>query len=463
MLKMVKRILIALGVIFFLFCTMVLLIRVGVVKLDSDSGKKVFNIDAEKLSTIDISNDSGDYTLIIDGDNIYVKGYEDRTHDSTETGGVVETCRKLYAYDTIEKDAVDLSIYGLDNPQYTAAIATTDGEYYTVYVGDMMPNNDSYYVSVSGSNTVYAVKKEYLYYYYQNSYAYLSKQLNLLKTTDTEYMIDNFSLTKNGEPILEFHAYTDEEKEFYNTSNLYTITYPYKCVGRDAKIIDYLNDIVTLNCARIVSTEINDTTLKENGLDDPEFLISYTYYDEPVKIRISTVVDGISKLYVEGSDTIYSFISQQLYLREFDIFGLVNTNQFTREITKVERIVVDYNGMSNVYSMTWGNGALTAVNVNGSDVSTDSFKTFYTVLNSSRIDGLADGEASETPYLTITFKYTDTSGYNNDVVTFNQINARQYLLKINGEGEFYVSSVYVDKIIDSMNALNAGESFDENW
>jgi len=463
MLKMIKRLLIALGVIFFLFCTMVLLIRVGVVKLDSDSGKKVFNIDAEKLSSIDVSNESGDYTLVIDGEKIYLEGFEDRNYDSTEIGGIVETCRKLYAYDIIEKDAVDLTVYGLDKPQYTATLSTTDGEYYTVYVGDMMPNNDSYYVSVSGSDTVYAVKKEYLYYYYQNSYAYLSKQINLLKETDTEYMIDDFSLTQNGEPIIEFHAYTDAEKEFYNTSNLYTITYPYNCVARDAKIIDYLNDIVTLKCARIVSTEVNDEILKENGLDNPEFLIQYTYYEEPVKIRISSIDSGISNLYIEGDNTIYSFIAQQLYLREFDIFSLVNTNQFTREVTKVERIVVNHNGNNNVYNMTWSNNALASVNLNGKDISTDSFKTFYTVLNSSRIDGLAEGEATENPALSITFKYTDASGFKNDTVTFHQINARQYLLKINGEGEFYVSSVYVDKIVNSMNALNDGESFDENW
>ena len=53
MFKMLKKILIALGIIFFLFCIMVLLIKVDVIKLPTDSGNKVFNIAAEKMQKIE--------------------------------------------------------------------------------------------------------------------------------------------------------------------------------------------------------------------------------------------------------------------------------------------------------------------------------------------------------------------------------------------------------------------------
>ncbi len=463
MLKMVKKLLIALGVIFFLFCVFVLLIRVGVLELNTtDKGSKVFSIDADKLKSIDISNSSGDYTLNIDGQKVTVKGYENRPHDSTETDGVIETCRKLYAYDVIEKETSDFGIYGLDKPQMTATVSSDD-EIYTVYIGDMMPNNDSYYVSIGNEKTVYAVNQEYLYYYKQNAYNYLSTSLNLLKEADTEYMIDNFSFTQKGVPILEFHAYTDKEKEFYNTNNLYTITYPYNAVAKDANIVKYLNSIVTLKCARIITTDVNDAALAESGLKDPEYFIKYTYYDKQTVIRISKPDNGISRIYVEGDDTIYSFLAQKLNLLSFDIFNLVNTNQFTRAITYVDRAIIDYNGTSYVYGLNWNNGTLTDVTINGSTIPQDTFKTFYTILTSSRIDGIPEEAAEENPYLSVTLKYNDTSGFNTDTITFHKINARQYLMKINGEGEFYVSSVYVEKIIDSMTAMNKGETITAEW
>ncbi len=462
MFKMLKKILIALGIIFFLFCIMVLLIRVDVIKLPTDSGNKVFNIAAEKMQKIEISNEKGDYTILINGEDVKVEGYEDFEYDSEIISGVVEYCRKIYAYDIIEKDSQDLSIYGLDNPQMSATI-TAEDEVHTVYVGDMMPNNNSYYISIDNENTVYAVKDDYLFYYEQDEYKYLSKQLNLLKEAETEYMIDNFSLTREGKPVFEFRAFTEEEKAFNNIANLYKITYPYTAIAKDARIVEYLNSIVTLKCARIEATEVNDEVLKEHDLYDPYYLISYTYFDEEYNIRISKPESSVSKLYVEGTDIIYAFVAQKINLLNFDIFNLINPNQFSRNISIVERIIFDIDGNEEVYNITSNDNSISGVNCNGNKIDIELFKKLYSVITTSRIDGVVEDEANEKPYITVTFKYQQSSGYKNDVISFHEINSSQYLLKINGEGEFYVSSVYVDKIIDSVNKTNSGTDFDIKW
>ena len=463
MLKMIKKMLIALGIIFFLFCTMVLLIRVDVISLPTDTGTKLIDIEAENFEQIDVSNASGDYTLIINGtDDIVLKGFEDRLHDTDVTGGIVETCRKIYAYDTIEKDSTNLDIYGLDNPQMTVTLRGSD-EMYTVYVGDMMPNNNSYYVSIGDNNTVYAVKEEYIYYYKQEAFKYLSKNLNLLSEAETEYMIDNFSLTKNGEPVFEFRAFSDNEKAFYNISNLYKITYPYSAIAKDANIVEYLNDIVMLDCARIVTIEADDEALKEANLYEPMYVITYDYFDEDYKIRISEPENGISYLYVEGTDIIYTFLAQKIKLLDFDIFSLLNPVQFNRDISDIERIVINVEGTEHVYSLTQENGAISGVSYNNQKIDVEQFKNFYTLLINSRIDGTVTSEAKENAKLSFNFKYLSTSGYKNDVVSFYEIDSRQYLIDINGEGSFYVSSVYVDKVINSVNDLNSGKTIDPNW
>ncbi len=463
MFKMVKKLLIALGIIFFLFCTMVLLIRVDVISLPTDTGIKLFNIDADKLEQIDISNKSDDYTLIINGiEDVILKGYEDKLHDIDITRGVVETCRKVYAYDTIEKDATDLSIYGLDNPQMTVTVRGGD-DMHTLYVGNMMPNNNSYYVLLDNEATVYAVNDEYIYYYKQEPFKYLSKNVGLLTEADTEYMIDNFSLTKNGEPIFEFRSFTDEEKTFYNISNLYKITYPYSAVAKDANIVNYLNSIVTLDCAKIITLDVNETSLKEAGLDNPMYEITYDYFDEDYKLRISEPDAGISNLYIEGSDVIYSFLAQKIQLLDFDIFNLVNSVQFNRDISLVERVIVNIEGTDYVYGISQANGTISEVTYNNQKIDSEQYKNFYTLLINSRVDGVALNEAKEDAELSFTFKYNSASGYKNDIVSFHEIDSRQYLMKINDEGSFFVSSVYLDKIIESVNALNAGQNVNPEW
>ncbi len=463
MLKMVKRLLIALGIIFFLFCTMVLLIRVDVISLPTDTGTKIFEFEADELEKIDISNEQEDYTLIINSpEEVLLKGFEDKAHDPEVIGGVVETCRKVYAYDTIEKNAADLSRYGLDNPQMSATVTGKDG-IHTLYIGDLMPNNTSYYVSLDNDNTVYAVYEEYLYYYKQVAYKYLSKNLNLLNEPDTEYMIDNFSLTKDGEPVLQFRSFSEEEKSFYNFTNLYKITFPYEAVAKDANIVEYLNSIVTLECARILSTDISEEELSQYGLENPQYKISYTYFDEDYEILISEPDSGISHLYVSGSDMIYSFLAQKIKLLDFDIFNLVNPVQFSREISFVERVVVNTEGKDHVYGITKSGNSISGVTYSNQNIDVEQFKEFYTLLVNSRVDGIASEEAAEEADVSFTFKYSSASGYNNDVVTFHKINSRQYLMKINGSGSFYVSSIYVDKIVESVEALNSGKEVDSSW
>lgn len=463
MLKMLKKLLIALGVIFFLFCTMVLLIRVDVISLPTDTGTKLYEIDAENFEQIDISNETGEYSLIVNSaEDIVLKGFEERLHDPDVISGIMETCRKMYAYDTIEKDPADISIFGLDNPQMTITLRGSD-EMYTVYVGNMMPNNNSYYVSIGNENTVYAVKDEYIYYYKQEPFKYLSKNVCLLKEAETEYMIDNFSLKKNGEPVFEFRSFSDQEKSFYNISNLYKITYPYTAIAKDANIVEYLNSIVTLDCARIVTLDANEEALKEANLAEPMYEITYNYFDEDYRILISEPENGISYLYIEGTDIIYTFLAQKIKLLDFDIFSLLNPVQFNRDISGVERIIVNIEGKEYVYAITQSNGSISNVTYNNQKLDIDQFKNFYSVLMNSRIDGTATGDVKDEAKLTLTFKYLSDTGYKNDVVSFREIDSRQYLIDINGEGSFYVSSVYVDKVINSVNALNSGKTIDPNW
>ena len=76
--------------------------------------------------------------------------------------------RQLQAYDTIESNAEDLALYGLDNPQAKATVTNTDGKKLTVLVGNMMPSNTAYYVMIEGDGTVYGVEKDYLYFYFKD-------------------------------------------------------------------------------------------------------------------------------------------------------------------------------------------------------------------------------------------------------------------------------------------------------
>jgi hypothetical protein len=147
-----------------------------------------------------------------------------------------------------------------------------------------------------------------------------------------------------------------------------------------------------------------------------------------------------------------------LMLVTLDGLDFVTPYQFDRDINEVERIILRTdNGEEYTYNVSVTNGK-TAATCNGTDLNGAAFENFYDLLTTSEVAGVAE-KPGGTPKLTMVFRYHANLNKSNDTVSFYRIDERTYYLELNGQGNFYVSSLYVDKILECIPKLNNGEDF----
>ena len=327
--------------------------------------------------------------LFKDG-GVVLEGYEDRYYDDTETSTVLRLSRQLQAYDTIESNAEDLALYGLDNPQAKATVTNTDGKKLTVLVGNMMPSNTAYYVMIEGDGTVYGVEKDYLYFYFKDQYTFLSKRVTPLYKEDTGYLFENFALTHNGE-LDDLHRNTLRRTRLSTTPAVCIRSQPPSPQsGDNTQIVEYFESVGTMTAARIQKIGFTEEDLAAYNLDNPAYTLSYAYEHvetpEDVTLYFSEIENGFCNVYRDGGDTIYSVLAARINLHKFDQLGLVNSNQFNRDINLVERVVVDVPDGSYVYGLNRDSGQL-AVTRDNEQIDAELFTKLFKIIISSRITG----------------------------------------------------------------------------
>ena len=190
-------------------------------------------------------------------------------------------------------------------------------------------------------------------------------------------------------------------------------------------------------------------------------ILKHVENPEDVTLYFSEIENGFCNVYREGEDTIYSILAARINLHRFDQLGLVNSNQFNRDINLVERVVIDMPDDSYVYGLNRDSGQL-AVTLDNEQIDADLFTKLFKIIISSRITDFAEKPEGAEPAVRITVRY-NAEDRKNDTIAFYPLNDRLYYMELNDTGSFSVSSVYIDKLIDSIDKLNSGEDFSDTW
>ena len=452
-----KRILIA-GLVLILL-VVATIITVGLLPRDENnnivSPTWVIAVEEAKVAKLEVSNPSGGFTATFDN-GVLVEGLEDYPLSDTVMTNLRAAAGSVYAYDTVERSVKDLAQYGFSSPLATAVVTDTDGKQVRLTVGSQMPNGTAYYAMNDSTNHVYAVESDYLFYVLSSKQDLLSKKVTSIHS-DTAYMVDYLSITKNGQPYLKIVTMDESEPAHYNSNHLYKMTYPHQGLGRDVNIVSYLETVCNLTATTIKHLGVTDQSLAEYGLSQPPIVIEYSYKGEITRLYCSEPADGFCNVYADGGNVIYSILAQKLKLVSLDAMDLVTPYQFERDINDVERILIQTKNGSYTYHVSVQNGQTTAA-LDAAPLDDDAFERFYDLLTTSELIGVANKPAGS-PTVTMTFRYREDTGMRNDTVSFYCIDDRTYFIEINGQGNFYVSSLYVDKILECIPKLNAGQDF----
>lgn len=452
-----KRILIA-GVVLILV-VVATIIGVGLMPRDKDnnivSPAWVVAIEEQKVAKLEVANPSGSYTATFHN-GVTVEGLEQYPLSDNVYTNLRVAAGSVKAYDTVERSVKEPSKYGFATPTATATITDTDGKQVHVTVGSQMPNGTAYYVMNDSSNHVYAVDDDYLFYLLANKESLLSKQITTMPA-DTSYLVDYIKITKQNQPYLHIVAMEDNDPIHYNSNHLYKMIYPYQGLGRDVNIVSYMETTGNLTATMIQHLGIDEEALTQYGLTNPPIVVEYSYKGQVTRLYCSEPVDGFCNVYAENGNIIYSILAQKIKLVTFDPLDFVTPYQFERDINDVERIILQTKDGSYTYHVKVENGNTSAM-LDQTALNGDAFERFYDLLTTSELIGAAE-KPSGSPTLTMTFRYHAATGMKNDTVSFTYIDERTYFIEVNGQGNFYVSSLYVDKILECIPKLNSGQDF----
>jgi Na+-transporting NADH:ubiquinone oxidoreductase subunit NqrC len=117
--------------------------------------RKLCPVEVEDITELSYYYEDTKLTLTLDGNQWICEGNEEVDIDETSINTMLTALTGLAYTEQIE-DAEELSEYGLETPQNTVSIKTTDGEY-TFYLGDENSYTGDYYVMVEGDTSVYTV------------------------------------------------------------------------------------------------------------------------------------------------------------------------------------------------------------------------------------------------------------------------------------------------------------------
>lgn len=457
-----KRILIA-GIVLILL-VVATIITVGLLPRDENnnivSPAWVVAVEEERVSQIEVTNASGSYTATFDN-GVTVLGYEGYPLSDSTLANMRAAAGSVYAYDTIDRSGKEPEKYGFSSPTATAILTDTDGKQIRFTVGSLMPNGTAYYVMNDSSSTVYAVSTDYLQYVLADKQSLISKQVTTIPA-ETAYMVDYLTITKNGAPYFSIVAMDDSESVHQNSSGLYKMIYPYQGLGRDVNIVSYLESVCNMTATSVVHIGADADALAQYGLSQPAIEIEYSYKGDVKHIYFSEPENGFCNLYTPDSNIIYSILAQKIRLVTLDGLDFVTPYQFERDINEVERIILRTDSGENYTYNVKITAGETIASIDTTALDGTAFENFYDLLTTSEIAGAAEKPAGD-PTLTMIFRYHASTGKSNDTVSFYRIDDRTYFLEINGQGNFYVSSLYIDKIFECIPKLNSGQEFSTKY
>lgn len=264
-------------------------------------------------------------------------------NDATITYALT-TLSNLQTTKLVEKDASDLSIYGLDSP---LTISCTDGiETYAIQVGSASPTGESYYIKSPDDNAVYTISSSD------------GEVFNLILDD-----LKDRAIIHSYVSVVNKLSYKEGDKLIFDckkdSAGVWELTYPtIEGVETNLSSISALCDVlIRTNIVDFVNENPTDADLKQYGLDSPYYTIEIADDDEDVTLTLGKAVEDTESSLVYGRLSSTGAICT-FNLGEFSILNsgaeAVLVNQVYNESKEnLTNVTIEYEGQKISYDIDY--------------------------------------------------------------------------------------------------------------
>ncbi len=446
------------------------------------------SISANEIKKITVENSKGTYSFVGAGDGkFYIEGYKTIPFDeelfATLQTVTTSTLSKMKVI--TGADDKKLQEYGLLKPQATWVVETTAGEFFKVYVGDALLTGGGYYCMFEGRpGSVYVLSEDIAKTVLQPIEGFVTPVICAGISQDDYYKVDKFTVYKNGEKQFRIRL-VDKDKQINaealaeNIMDYPTAYYPNSQLYYE--IIFQFMGLAADSCYDISAT---DEEKKAIGLDDPANVITFEYNGAHYELYFSELQED-GTYYTESNlfpGVIGICSTETVSFLEKRLIDWIDKLAFQQYITNISSISISSDKVNADFTITQGvaEGDQTVpifVKANGKDFGADgvaNFRQYYkTLLSVTITDYCVDDEyckltedelkeyIADKSNAGLIMTYTTLDGKTSEI-GFYPYSTRHSCITIDGVGEFYVSTDYMNKVINDTIRLLNGEPIDAN-
>lgn len=447
---------------------------------------------------IDIHNESGDITIdnITPADappavtaELTLRGLENLSLDTFGLSQAASNARAMRAKEVISENATadELKTFGLENPRASITVHLQNGDKPVVLFGDSAPGGEGVYVKPENGSTIYLIADSTAAPYFKPATAYVNKTIT---ATDPEFSgFDKVTLSGTNYPetlVIERTPETEISGAGV-TLNTHSFTSPIRRGLDSQRGLEPLTSVYGLMANDVVAVDDSDAALEKYGLKEPATVISVVSGTPELTftLRISNPAEnGEVRLIKDGSKVIYELSPSALPFLNKTLFEMMDKMVIVPNIQTVSKVILTTPEKSYEFVLTQedegrkldvtANGAPlpNVTDENGKEVTGgENFRKLYQTIIACRyeepmveVDASEDTSADETdepeeigedePELVpdaaflASIEYVYNNGRASDVVSFYEGPPRRTEIRLNGEGDYYGQSIYLDRLLE---------------
>lgn len=418
-------------------------------KSDNETKKQVseladnvlFSFDSDTITEINFDCPDGNYTAVHEGDTWKLDSGEfsiDETYITTLLSLVSD-----FTADTNfgEADSSKKAMYGLENPSET--ITLTDGtNNYKIYVGNITPTNDYYYIMVEGKNKVYTVDS--IHGSVLKASRLMIKSKELIPYNNLE--IKQITVKKNGKVTYELNYNPD--------TSTWSMPDEYSNLPFDQTAVSsMLTTFTRLEAQELLEENLED--LSKYGFDKPSAEVTVKGLDGTEKNFLISGKSDENQTYTyllqQDSNQVQVYYVSDLNFANYAPVDFLPDSFTSATMYDVTGFEFTYGDIQDSFTMNMTERTL---EVNGKEIDikkTETSTTFQNFYNSLSVLIFKDTDVEATPdnsqpVITVTYHLNDGSDMKVDFVDAG--NNQCYVFKNN---------VYTGGIID-MSRINGKNS-----
>ena len=437
------------------------------------------HLDREDMKSIEVENSYGSFRMLPDGNgSFYVDGYRGISLDPTAVSSLVTTCGSTLTKARVTKDASDekLEEYGLKEPQAYWIVTDKDEKQYKVYVGRALLTGGGYYCRFAGRNSVYVLDTTLGNTVLQPVESFVTPYIIFGLSKNDYFTADDFTVMNKNEKVISVGKIPKEDQVNPNALAESVVKYPAPYVPDTETYYGILQGFTSFTGDSTYKLGTTEEDLKECGLDDPDFAVSFEYGGSHYYFLLKD--DGEGEYFVVSGiypDIITKIAKRNVPYLQYDLLKWLYPYVFRRDIKTISTIAIktaSHNEKFYISHFDEGDygESIQVRSDNGLQLMTEDetyqFRQLYGELLNIAIKDYLPDEASEgvpmdefvkdPENLTMRVEFETLSG-EKLVYEYYRYSTRRCAISVNGRFDFCALNDDVKRIENDLEKILAGE------